>query len=58
MGKKFEIVPAEKKDVPIILSFIEELADHINLSHEVVVTEKDLQETLFEKNSFVEILIN
>jgi hypothetical protein len=42
MEKKFEIVPAEKKDVPIILSFIEELADHINLSHEVVVTEKDL----------------
>jgi ribosomal protein S18 acetylase RimI-like enzyme len=57
MSRKFEIIPATKKDIPIILSFIKNLAEHVDLSNEVVATEKELQETLFDKNSHVEILV-
>lgn len=40
--KNLKILPAEKKDAPLILSFIKSLAEHVNLSHEVLATEEDL----------------
>ncbi|WP_207941430.1 hypothetical protein DOK78_001095 [Enterococcus sp. DIV2402] len=38
---------AAKEDVPLILSFIKELADYENLLDEVVATEADLEKSLF-----------
>lgn len=44
---KFEIKLANKKDVPLILKFIKDLAEYEKLAHEVVATEEILTETLF-----------
>lgn len=41
--------PAQKKDVPVILGLIKELAGYEKLEHEVVATEEILEEWLFEK---------
>ena len=42
----FEIKAATVEDVPLILTFIKELADYEKLLHEVVATEDLLKETL------------
>ena len=47
MNNHFEIKQATASDVPLILSFIKELAEYEKLSHEVVATEAILKETLF-----------
>jgi GNAT superfamily N-acetyltransferase len=52
-----EIRPATPKDVPLILSFIRELAEYEKLSHEVCATEEDLRASLFSERSVVEVLI-
>lgn len=57
MKDKFEIKRAESGDVPLILSFIKELAEYEKLLHEVVATEAILQETLFGQNSHAEVLL-
>lgn len=44
-------------DVPLILSFIRELAEYEKLSHEVVATEESLRETLFGERRYAEVLI-
>ena len=41
---------AERKDVPLILYFIKELADYENMLDEVVATEEILEQWLFDKN--------
>lgn len=56
MGKSFKIRFAEKKDVPLILTFIKELADYEKLLHEVVADEAVLLESLFVKRS-AEVII-
>lgn len=53
----FEIKTATIKDVPLILSFIKELAEYEKLSHEVVATEDILKETLFGEKSHAEVVI-
>lgn len=40
---------AERKDVPLILRFIRELADHEKLLNEVVADEATLEEWIFDK---------
>jgi GNAT superfamily N-acetyltransferase len=45
--ESFEIRFADEKDVPIILSFIKELAQYENLLDEVVATEEILKDSLF-----------
>ena len=40
---------AERKDVPLILAMIRELADYEKLLHEVVATEPVLEEWLFDR---------
>lgn len=40
---------AERKDIPLILRFIKELAEYEGLLSEVVATEKILEEWLFER---------
>jgi GNAT superfamily N-acetyltransferase len=53
----FQIRPATKADVPVILSFIKKLADYERLSHEVTATEKTLRETLFGRGHNAEVAI-
>ena len=52
------IVPATKKDIPLIREFILELAEYERaLPGEAPVTEKDLAKTLFGKQPAAEVLI-
>jgi len=53
----FQIRAATKADVPVILAFIKKLADYERLSHEVVATEKILNETLFGRRRTAELAI-
>ncbi len=48
---------ATEDDVPLILSFIKELAEYERLSHEVVATEEVLRETLFGERRVAEVLL-
>lgn len=51
------IKQATQDDIPVILTFIKELADYEKLSHEVVATEEDLRQTLFGDNPHAEVVI-
>ncbi len=57
LNKNYNIRPAKLCDVPDIFVLIKELADYERLLHDVVATEKLLEETLFGDNSNVEILL-
>ena len=48
---------AAQEDVPLILSFIRELAEYEKLSREVVATEEDLRANLFGERRYAEVLI-
>jgi len=48
---------AEKRDTPLILDFIRELAEYENLSHEVVATEDELMENLFGEDRYAEVIL-
>ena len=48
---------ASEEDVPLILSFIRELAEYERLSHEVVATEEALREHLFGERPVAEVVI-
>jgi GNAT superfamily N-acetyltransferase len=54
---KFTIRFATKQDVPLILSFIKQLAEYEKLSHEVVATEALLEHTLFGERNIAEVII-
>ena len=45
----FEIRNAERKDTPLILSFIRRLAEYEKMSDEVIATEESLEEWIFDK---------
>jgi len=49
--------PAEKRDVAVILGFINELAEYERLSHEVVADEASLERFLFGENRAAEAVI-
>ena len=51
------IRPATEEDVPLILSFIRELAGYERLSHEVSATEDLLRESLFGARRGAEVVI-
>jgi GNAT superfamily N-acetyltransferase len=53
----FAIKPTTIDDVPVILSFIQKLADYEKLSHEVVATEAGLREVLFGARPYAETVI-
>lgn len=57
MHEFFEIKLATVSDVPLILSFIKELAEYEKLPHEVVATEESLKETLFGDHAHAEVII-
>jgi len=51
------ILPAGEHDIPLIHSFIRELAEYERLLHEVVATEEELRRTLFGPRPAAEIVI-
>ena len=53
----FTIRHAVEQDVPLILSFVEELAAYEKLSHEVKATEEDFRQYLFGEKPFAEVII-
>jgi GNAT superfamily N-acetyltransferase len=53
----FSIRQATEQDVPLILSFIRQLAEYERLSHEAVVNEKTLRESLFGPRRYAEVLL-
>ena len=53
----FTIRHAAESDVPLIISFIKELADYEKLSHEVTATEDDFRQNLFGAKRFAEVVI-
>lgn len=57
MSDHFEIKHATVSDVPLILSFIKELAEYEKLLNEVVATEDILKETLFGEKAHAEVII-
>jgi GNAT superfamily N-acetyltransferase len=54
---ELEIRSATRDDVPLILSFIKELAEYERLSQEVVATEEGLRDSLFGERPAAEVLI-
>lgn len=48
---------ATEDDVPVILEFINALAEYEKLSHEAVASEDDLRKTLFGERPYAEVLI-
>lgn len=57
MIPEIQIKSATIDDVPLILSFIRDLAEYEKLSHEVVATEEILRANLFGKKSYAEVII-
>jgi GNAT superfamily N-acetyltransferase len=51
------IRPAVEQDVPLVLSFIQQLAEYERLTHEAVVTEDSLRESLFGTRRCAEVLL-
>lgn len=54
---RLNIRPATIQDVPLILSFIKELAQYERFAHEVFATEEILHETLFGERPYAEVVI-
>jgi len=51
------IRPAVPGDIPLVLKFIQELAEYEKLSHEVTATEDQLRSTLFGARPVAEVVI-
>jgi GNAT superfamily N-acetyltransferase len=56
-SSNFQIRRATERDVPVILSFIRQLAEYERLSHEAVMTEEILRESLFGSRPAAEVLL-
>ncbi|HEY2380099.1 MAG TPA: GNAT family N-acetyltransferase [Terriglobia bacterium] len=57
MSSAFQIRQAAERDVPVILSFIRQLAEYERLSHEAVMTEETLRQSLFGPRPAAEVLL-
>ena len=53
----FQIRPAKEADVPVIVDFIRQLAEYERLSHEAVMTETVVKESLFGPRPSAEVLL-
>lgn len=53
----FQLRQATKDDCPLILGFIQELAEYEKLAHEVVATVATLEDSLFGERSYAEVVI-
>ncbi|ORZ01011.1 acyl-CoA N-acyltransferase [Syncephalastrum racemosum] len=56
MAGSIDIRPATPADVPLILSFIKQLAEYEKLLHEVVATEELLLQNLFGERRHAEVI--
>lgn len=57
MSEKVSLRLATEQDVPVILSFIQGLAEYEKLSDQVVATEDKLRQTLFGDKPYAEVVI-
>lgn len=57
MNRDVTIRPAQERDVPLIYSFIRELAEYEHLLHEVKATEQDVRESLFGPRPYAEAVL-
>ncbi len=57
LAPKRVIRSAEIQDIPLILSFIQELAAYEKLSHQVTASEEKLRKTLFSNDAAAHVLI-
>lgn len=57
MDSSLRIDPATEHDVPLILKFIQALAEYERLAHECVADEATLRETLFGARRYAEVVI-
>lgn len=57
ISPSIEIRPATSDDVPLVLSFIQKLADYEKLRHECVATVEGLRETLFGPESHARVFL-
>lgn len=55
--QELRIVPAEPKDIPLVLAFIRKLAEYERLSHEVVADETTLHAALFGQHPAAEVVL-
>lgn len=53
---KFEFREATKKDTPLIISFVKQLAEYEKLLHEVEATEEIYEEFLFGEQKYAEVV--
>jgi GNAT superfamily N-acetyltransferase len=51
------IVPARREDIPLVLSFIRDLAEYEKMADHVVATEATLSEELFGAHPIAEVLL-
>ena len=56
MTESITIRPATEHDVPLISSFIRDLAVYEHLEHEMVATEEGLRKTLFGERRYAEVV--
>ena len=56
-GRSIAIRTAEPADVPLILSFIRDLASYEHLTDQVIADERALRETLFGARPYAEVII-
>ena len=54
---QIQIRPAEPADVPLIVTFLHELATYEKLAHEVVATDADMHAALFGERPVIETVI-
>lgn len=57
MDSNLRIDPATERDIPLILKFIQALAEYERLAHECVADEAKLRETLFGPRRYAEVVI-
>ena len=57
MTQMLTIRQATRADVPLVLSFVKDLAEYEKLSHLVVATEEVIANELFDSNSHTEVLL-
>jgi GNAT superfamily N-acetyltransferase len=50
------VVPATERDIPLILTFIQRLAEYERLADECIATEEGIRRTLFEDRPAAEVL--
>ena len=53
----YEIKSAAKQDIPRIINLLREFAEFENLTHEFLITEESLRESVFGKDAFVHLIV-